>query len=192
MQIWRCCVNISHHSDVTWGHGISNHRKLDYYYYHYPHYWYIIIISLLLFLLSLSILVSLSSLSMSVIIIIIIILGIFIYQCMWTQYYTIRWGLAIMMWQIMAFKYIFNKWYSITMRHKLCRAFTHDALASRPVACIYVIIILPTWRGYTLVSPCPSVHLWTEWCPLCIFNNTRRIHFIFTYLIKQLQKVCRM
>ena len=189
---------------------------------------------------------------MSVIIIIIIILGIFIYQCMWTQYYTIRWALAIMMWQIitgdplhsralahsraplftqprphcshsrapgeqwarlcvftlqgcvqaarlcrgspviMAFKYIFNKWYSITMRHKLCRAFTHDALASRPVACIYVIIILPTWRGYTLVSPCPSVHLWTEWCPLCIFNNTRRIHFIFTYLIKQLQKVCRM
>ena len=68
---------------------------------------------------------------------------------MWTQYYTIRWDLATMMWQIMAFKYIFNKWYSITMRHKLCRAFTLDVLASRPVACIYVIIILPeyTWRG---------------------------------------------
>ena len=35
-----------------------------------------------------------------------------------------------------------------------------------------------------------SVCLWTESCLLCIFNNTRRIHFIFAYLIKQLQKVC--
>ena len=51
-------------------------------------------------------------------------------------------------------------------------------------------------RGYTgftssiCLSVCPSVCLWTESCPLCIFNNTRRIHFIFTHLIKQLQKVC--
>ena len=30
-----------------------------------------------------------------------------------------------------------------------------------------------------------SVRLWTESCPLCIFNNTRRIHFIFAHLIKQ-------
>ena len=49
--------------------------------------------------------------------------------------------------------------------------------------------------GYShriLVSPCPSVRLWTESCPLCIFYNTHRIHFIFTHLIKQLQKVCRV
>ena len=43
-------------------------------------------------------------------------------------------------------------------------------------------------RGDILVSPCPSVRpsvrLWTESCPLCIFNNTRRIHFIFAHLIK--------
>ena len=46
--------------------------------------------------------------------------------------------------------------------------------------------------GYTgiTLSICPSVHLWTESCPLCIFNNTHRIHFIFAHLIKQLQKVC--
>ena len=45
-------------------------------------------------------------------------------------------------------------------------------------------------RGSIMVSPCcpsvlpsvrpcirPSVHLWTESCPLCIFNNTRWTHF---------------
>ena len=37
-----------------------------------------------------------------------------------------------------------------------------------------------------------DVRLWTESYPRCIFNNTRRIHFIFAHLIKQLQKVCRM
>ena len=48
-----------------------------------------------------------------------------------------------------------------------------------------------SWRGYTgfAVSICPSVRLWTESCSLCIFHNTRRIHFIFTHLFKQLQKV---
>ena len=30
-------------------------------------------------------------------------------------------------------------------------------------------------------SVCPSVHLWTESCLLCIFNNTCWIHFIFAY-----------
>ena len=52
---------------------------------------------------------------------------------------------------------------------------------------------------YHLVRPsvrpsdrCPSVRLWTESCPLCVFKNTHRIHFIFAHLIKQLQKVCRM
>ena len=79
-----------------------------------------------------------------IITIIIIILGIFNHQCVWTYYYKIRWDFA-MMWQIAAFKYIFNWYlhpgiyssmeYSITRRHKLCRAFTLDALASRPVAC---------------------------------------------------------
>ena len=37
----------------------------------------------------------------------------------------------------------------------------------------------------------PSVRLWTESCPFCIFHNTRWINFIFIHLIKQLQKVCR-
>ena len=48
--------------------------------------------------------------------------------------------------------------------------------------------------GYTgiTLSVCSSVCLWTELCPLCIFNNTHQIHFIFAHLIKQLQKVCRV
>ena len=37
-----------------------------------------------------------------------------------------------------------------------------------------------------------SVRLWTESCPLCIFNNTHRIHFIFAHLIEQFKKVCRV
>ena len=57
-----------------------------------------------------------------------------------------------------------------------------------------MIIIIPPasakLKGGILVSPCPSVRLWTESCPLRIFNNTHRIHFIFAHLIKQLQKVC--
>ena len=49
------------------------------------------------------------------------------------------------------------------------------------------------WGGVgILVSPCPSVHLWTESCPLCIFHNTSRIHFIFAHLIDQLHEVCRV
>ena len=48
--------------------------------------------------------------------------------------------------------------------------------------------------GYTgiTLSVCPSVRLWTESFPLCIFNNTHGIHFIFAHLIKQLQKVCQV
>ena len=46
-----------------------------------------------------------------------------------------------------------------------------------------------SWKGGILVSPCPSVRLWTESCPLCIFNNTCWIRFKFAHLIKQLQKV---
>ena len=49
-----------------------------------------------------------------------------------------------------------------------------------------------SWKGGILVSPCPSVHLWTESCLLCIFNNTCRIHFIFAHHIKQLEKVCHV
>ena len=53
-------------------------------------------------------------------------------------------------------------------------------------------------KGGILVSSCPSirpsirpsVHLWTESCLLCIFNNTHQFHFIFTHLIKQLQELC--
>ena len=45
------------------------------------------------------------------------------------------------------------------------------------------------YTGFTL-SVRPSVRVWTESYPLCFFNNTHRIHFIFAHLIKQLQKVC--
>ena len=45
-----------------------------------------------------------------------------------------------------------------------------------------------TWYLYQMCNT--DVRLWTESCPLCIFNHTRRIHFILIYLIKQLQKVC--
>ena len=58
------------------------------------------------------------------------------------------------------------------------------------------LMIIPppqrSWKGVILVSPCPSVRLWTESCPPCIFNNTHRIHFIFAHLIKQLHKVCHV
>ena len=49
-------------------------------------------------------------------------------------------------------------------------------------------------RGYTgfTLSVCTSVRLWTESRALSIFNNTCLIHFVFTHLIKQLQKVCCM
>ena len=48
------------------------------------------------------------------------------------------------------------------------------------------------WFHLVCLSICPSVHLWTESCPLCIFCNTCRIHFLCTHLIKQLQKVFHM
>ena len=67
---------------------------------------------------------------------------------------------------------------------------------------LYVVWMAPSYTsastkligGYTgiTLSVCPSVCLWTESCPLCIFNNTHRIYFIFAHLIKQLQKVCRV
>ena len=48
------------------------------------------------------------------------------------------------------------------------------------------------WYHLVRLSVRPSVRLWTESCPLHIFKNTHRIHFIFAHLIKQLQKVCRV
>ena len=57
---------------------------------------------------------------------------------------------------------------------------------------LFYPLLQQSWKGGILVSPCPSVCLWTELCPLCIFNNTHQIHFIFTHLIKQLShvKIC--
>ena len=52
----------------------------------------------------------------------------------------------------------------------------------------YTIIIPPATTNWKGVYWFHLVRLWTESCPLCIFNNTRRIHFIFTHRIKQLQK----
>ena len=76
-------------------------------------------------------------------------------------------------------------------RHK------ESQLILEPPNCVIIIIPPASTKlkgGYTgiTLSVCPSVRLWTESCPLCIFNNTHRIHFIFAHLIKQLQKVCRV
>ena len=43
-----------------------------------------------------------------------------------------------------------------------------------------------SWKGVYCYH---LVRLWTESCPLCIFNNTHRIHYIFAHPIKQ---VCRV
>ena len=43
------------------------------------------------------------------------------------------------------------------------------------------------YTGFTL-SVSPSVRLWTESCPLCIFNNTRQIHFILHILSSNFRK----
>ena len=51
------------------------------------------------------------------------------------------------------------------------------------------------YTGFTLSvfpSVCLFIRLWTECCPLCIFHNTIRIHFIFRHLINQLQRVCHL
>ena len=45
------------------------------------------------------------------------------------------------------------------------------------------------WFHGVRLSVRPSICLWTESCPLCKFHNTSQIHFIFTCLFKQLQKV---
>ena len=43
-----------------------------------------------------------------------------------------------------------------------------------------------------LPSVCLSVCLLMKSCLFCIFHSTSQIHFIFTHLISQLQKVCHM
>ena len=45
------------------------------------------------------------------------------------------------------------------------------------------------YAGFTL-SSCPSLCLWTESCPLCIFNKTRRIHFIFALILSSNFRRC--
>ena len=47
------------------------------------------------------------------------------------------------------------------------------------------------YTGFTL-SVRLSVRLWTKVFLLYILYNSRRIHFMFTHLIKQLQKVYRV
>ena len=76
-------------------------------------------------------------------------------------------------------------------RTSRCPEFT--AVLSIP----YLFFIIPAlnevewvYTGFKLFV-CPSVRLWTESCPLCIFHSTNRTHFIFTHLINKLQKVCR-
>ena len=41
--------------------------------------------------------------------------------------------------------------------------------------------------GYTCFTL--SVGLWTQSCPLCIFDNTRRIYFLFAHLINSLNSL---
>ena len=45
------------------------------------------------------------------------------------------------------------------------------------------------WFHLDRLSVCPSVRMWTESCPFCVFSNIIRIHFIFTYVINLLPKV---
>ena len=79
------------------------------------------------------------------------------------------------------------------------RGYTGFTLSVRPSVTLYeedkkeearmrCSLLYGSWDQ--ILQRCPSVRLWTESCPLCIFYNTPRIHFIFTHLIKQLQMVC--
>ena len=98
-------------------------------------------------------------------------------------------------------------------QYRLYHRWSPVAFTCKPVSCkcsrgqwlisIWKLIIIPPastklkggYTGFTSSvrpSVCPSVHLWTKPCPLCIVHNTSRIHFIFAHLIKQLQKVCRV
>ena len=114
-----------------------------------------------------------------------------------------------LIWQLFGMKFVFLKIINVKISTKWQK---YSNLYYMLHAKLSLITILPTGRyeaflfkgtfyytlgstklkGGILVSICPSVRLWTASCPLCIFYNTRWVHFIFTHLIKQLQKVCRM
>ena len=77
-------------------------------------------------------------------------------------------------------------------RTSRCPEFT----AVLSISYLFFFIIPPlnevewVYTGFNLLVS-PSVRLWTESCPFCIFHSTNRTHFIFTHLINKLQKVCR-
>ena len=84
------------------------------------------------------------------------------------------------------------------LKHSMCLS-GYDRLLMGQYVLYPLPYPLPTkLRGctdftYSLrLSVRPSVCVQTKSCPLCIFHNTCRIHFIFTHLIKQLQKVGRV
>ena len=57
--------------------------------------------------------------------------------------------------------------------------------------CTIILVHFLEWKCFeVLVSTIPSVRLWTESFPLCIFHNTYRIDFVFTHHINQPQKAC--
>ena len=92
----------------------------------------------------------------------------------------------------------------ITLRSHCCNKDTLVFLQCLPVFGLNEVIIIHqlqwSWKGFHLVRPSvhPSIHpsvclsicLGMELCSLCIFHNTCQIHFIFTHLINQLEKVC--
>ena len=109
---------------------------------------------------------------------------------LWSSAPELRWFILIPDWYVTNTQKIFAKSLLCSYRNK------------SPL-CFAVLIIPPLNEvegGYTgfALSVCPSVrpsvhpsvHRGTESCPLWIFYNTHQIHFIFTHLIKQLQKVC--
>ena len=114
-----------------------------------------------------------------------------------------------LMWQLFGMRFVFLKIINVIISNRWQK---YSNLYYMLHAKLSLITILPTVRyeaslfkgtfyynlgstqveGGILVSSCPSVRLWTESCPLCIFYNTRWVNLIFAHLIKQLQKVCRM
>ena len=81
----------------------------------------------------------------------------------------------------------------------MCRWLCHYGTGSIMISFHNLIYPPPrlqwSWKGY-MVSPCPSVcpflcpsvHMRTESCPLCTFNNTWWIHSIFTHLSSKFKR----
>ena len=108
--------------------------------------------------------------------------------------------------------YIQNFNYGIQTNIWLTEMYNNHATFSNVLAAWYthicpalVIVIIPQlqqiWKGVSCfhlarLSVCVSVHpsvcLWTDACPLCIFNNICPIYFMFTRLVKQLQTMCHI